>query len=122
MCGRAGIILLAIFAVFHLLHSPASLAGATSPPGSEIKSHFNLPSEDLDKALRDFAVQANCNISYEPSMVAGLHAPKIEGDFTASAQGHDASSRQRQCKHIPNHREICRRRPGDPCGACIFRA
>jgi iron complex outermembrane recepter protein len=83
MCGRAGIILLAIFAVFHLLHSPASLAGATSPPGSEIKSHFKLPSEDLDKALRDFAVQANCNISYEPSMVAGLHAPKIEGDFTA---------------------------------------
>jgi len=36
----------------------------------------------IDKALRDLAVQANCNISYEPSMVAGLQAPPISGEFT----------------------------------------
>jgi len=36
----------------------------------------------LDKALRDFAVQANRNISYEPSIVAGLRAPAISGKFT----------------------------------------
>jgi iron complex outermembrane receptor protein len=36
----------------------------------------------MDKALRDFAVQANRNISYEPSIVAGLQAPAIKGEFT----------------------------------------
>jgi outer membrane receptor protein involved in Fe transport len=48
----------------------------------EIKSRFDLPAESLDKALRDLAVQANCNISYEPSIVAGLQAPPISGEFT----------------------------------------
>ena len=55
---------------------------ANSKAGSEVKSHFNLPAESLDKALRDLAVQANCNISYEPSTVAGLQAPTIVGDYT----------------------------------------
>ena len=36
----------------------------------------------MDKALRDFAVQANRNISYEPSIVVGLKAPAIKGEFT----------------------------------------
>jgi hypothetical protein len=39
----------------------------------------------MDKALRDFAVQANRNISYEPSIVAGLQTPAIKGEFTVSA-------------------------------------
>jgi outer membrane receptor protein involved in Fe transport len=55
---------------------------ATSPAASTIKSHFDLPAEPLDKALRDLAVQANCNISYQPSIVAGLSAPAVNGDFT----------------------------------------
>jgi len=38
---------------------------------TDIKSRFDLPAEPLDKSLRDFAIQANCNISYEPSLVAG---------------------------------------------------
>ena len=55
---------------------------AASAPASEIKSHFDQPAEALDKALRDLAIQANCNISYEPSIVAGLQAPAINGDYT----------------------------------------
>jgi iron complex outermembrane recepter protein len=84
MCGRAGILLLAIFAAVFSLDASRSTAGATSPARSEIKSHFDLPAESLDKALRDLAVQANCNISYEPSVVAGLQAPPISGEFTVS--------------------------------------
>ncbi len=57
-------------------------AGATSALGSDIKLHFDLAAGPLDKALRDFAVQANRNISYEPSIVAGLQAPAIKGEFT----------------------------------------
>jgi iron complex outermembrane receptor protein len=82
MCGRAGIILLAIFATVFSLDVSTSLASATSPASSEIKMRFDLSAESLDKALRDFAVQAHCNISYEPSMVAGLQTPAIIGEFT----------------------------------------
>jgi iron complex outermembrane recepter protein len=48
------------------------------------KSRFDFPAEALDKALRDFAVQAKCNISYEPGLVAGLKAPAVKGEFTPS--------------------------------------
>jgi iron complex outermembrane recepter protein len=82
MCGRAGIILLAIFAAILSPGASPSLASETPPARSEIKSHFDLPAESLDKALRDFAAQANCNISYEPAIVAGLQAPAIKGEFT----------------------------------------
>jgi iron complex outermembrane receptor protein len=88
MCKRAGIILFAIFVVHFLFDVSAASANSTSPVrsmsavNSEIKSRFDLPAESLDKALRDFAVQANCNISYEPSIVAGLQAPAIKGEFT----------------------------------------
>jgi iron complex outermembrane receptor protein len=82
MCGRAGIVLLAIFATIFSLGASTSPAGETSATLPEIKSHFDLPAEPLDKALRDFAVQANCNISYEPPIVAGLQAPAIRGEFT----------------------------------------
>src|SRR3984957_21016126 len=82
MCGRAGILLLAIFAAIVLLDASRSTAGATSPARSEIKSHFDLPAESLDKALRDFAVQAKCNISYEPAIVAGHQTPAINGEFS----------------------------------------
>lgn len=82
MCRRAGIVLLAIFASVITLHPSPSLSLAASPAGTAIKSHFDLPAEPLDKALRDLAVQANCNISYEPSVVAGISAPAIKGEFT----------------------------------------
>src|SRR5260370_41341037 len=82
MCGRAGIILLAIFAAILSSGPSPSLASETPPTRPEIKSHFELPAESLDKALRDFAAQANCNISYEPAIVAGLQAPAIKGEFT----------------------------------------
>jgi iron complex outermembrane recepter protein len=49
---------------------------------SDLKSRFDLPAEPLAQALRDFAIQANCNISYEPSVVADLQAPAIKGEFT----------------------------------------
>jgi iron complex outermembrane recepter protein len=82
MCRRAGIVLLAIFASGLPLHASPSLSMAASPAASAIKFHFDLPAEPLDKALRDLAVQANCNISYEPSIVAGLSAPAVKGEFT----------------------------------------
>ncbi len=82
MCGRAGIISLAIFAAILSLSPSASPARDTPPARSEITSHFDLPAESLDKALRNFAAQANCNISYEPAIVAGLRAPAIKGEFT----------------------------------------
>jgi len=82
MCRRAGITLLAIFAAFISLVAVTSLAAQTSSSSSEIRSHFEIPAEPLGKALRDFATQANCNISYEPSLVAGFRAPAIKGDFT----------------------------------------
>jgi outer membrane receptor protein involved in Fe transport len=90
MCGRTGIILLAISAaILPLGASPASAAspdaaGATAgaTAGAAVKARFDLPAESLDKALRDFALQAQCNISYEPSLVAGLRAPTINGEFT----------------------------------------
>jgi iron complex outermembrane recepter protein len=82
MCGRAGIFLHAIFAAALSFNASTSLATPATAIGSEIKSHFDLPAEPLDKALRDAAIQANCNISYEPSMVAGLQAPAIKGEFT----------------------------------------
>jgi outer membrane receptor protein involved in Fe transport len=84
MCGRAGTASLAIFAAILLLDASRSTAGPVSPIRSEIKSRFDLPAESLDKALRDLAVQANYNISYEPSAVAGLQAPPISGEFTVS--------------------------------------
>jgi len=84
MCGRAGIILLAIFAAVLSLGPSTSPASETPSASSETKSHFDLPAESLDKALRDFAAQANCNISYEPAIVAGLQAPAIKGDFPVS--------------------------------------
>jgi iron complex outermembrane receptor protein len=55
---------------------------STSMASPEFKSRFDLPAEPLDKSLRDFAIQANCNISYEPSLVAGQQAPAIKGEFT----------------------------------------
>lgn len=53
--------------------------------GADVKAHFDLPSEPMDRALRDFAVQANCNISFEPSLVAGLEAPAVKGEYPRDA-------------------------------------
>jgi len=48
---------------------------------TDTKASFDLPAESLDKALRDLAIQAKCNISYEPALVAGLKSPAIKGAF-----------------------------------------
>src|SRR5580698_4641694 len=72
------------FAFVGILTSVFLSASFVSRADAEIKTHFDLPAEALDKALRDFAVQAHCNVSYEPSVVAGLRAPVIKGDFTAA--------------------------------------
>jgi iron complex outermembrane receptor protein len=50
---------------------------------SDSKSRFDIPAEDLGKALRDFAVQANCNLSYDPASVKHLQAPALKGEYTA---------------------------------------
>ena len=49
---------------------------------ADLKSHFDLPAEPMDRALRDFALQANCNISFAPSLVAGLQAPAVKGEYS----------------------------------------
>jgi iron complex outermembrane receptor protein len=67
-----------IFAVFFLT------ASFTSRADADAKVRFDLPAETLDKALLDLALQARCNIGYEPSVVAGLKAPAIKGDFTTA--------------------------------------
>src|ERR1700722_19276998 len=61
------------------------LVGSPSVAGADPATHFDLPAEPLDQALRDFAIQAKCNISYEPAAVRGLQAPAIKGDYSASA-------------------------------------
>jgi outer membrane receptor protein involved in Fe transport len=84
MCRRAEIILLVIFASILSLNYSTARSNPTNI-SAEIKSRFDLPAESLDKALRDFAIQANCNIAYEPSIVAGLQAPPIKGEYTVGA-------------------------------------
>jgi iron complex outermembrane receptor protein len=49
---------------------------------ADTKANFDIPAEDLGKALRDFAIQANCNVSYDPASVQHLKAPAIKGEFT----------------------------------------
>ena len=65
MRGRTGIIFLAIFSAVSLIDVSTSPANSASTADADIKSHFDIPAEPLDKALRDFAVQANLNISYD---------------------------------------------------------
>jgi iron complex outermembrane receptor protein len=62
------------FAVALILSLPAATA--------ESKSRFDIPAEDLAKSLRDFAIQANYNLSYDPASVKHLQAPAVKGDFT----------------------------------------
>jgi iron complex outermembrane recepter protein len=79
----------AAFSLFlALLSSPppalaATTAASGTGPRADSKSRFDIPAEDLGKALRDFAIQANCNLSYDPASVQHLKAPAIKGDFTA---------------------------------------
>jgi iron complex outermembrane receptor protein len=49
---------------------------------TESKSRFDIPAEDLGKSLRDFAIQANRNLSYDPASVKHLQAPAVKGDYT----------------------------------------
>ncbi len=54
---------------------------AATAASGDAKERFDLPAEPLDKALRDFAIQAKRNISYQPSLVAGRQAPAINGEY-----------------------------------------
>lgn len=59
-------------------------AGLFGPPANAaagVQAHFDIPAEDLGKALRDFALQANCNVSYDPASVKNLQAPAVKGNF-----------------------------------------
>jgi len=69
-------------ALFGICVVVLSVTISISRASTDLKSSFDLPAEALDKALRDFAIQAHCNISYEPTAVAGLQAPAIKGEFT----------------------------------------
>jgi iron complex outermembrane recepter protein len=53
-----------------------------SATATESKARFDIPAEELGKALRDFAIQADCNLSYDPASVKHLKAPAIKGDYS----------------------------------------
>jgi iron complex outermembrane receptor protein len=73
----------AALTLFALFLSPLAEPAATNGSSARAeKSRFDIPAEDLGKALRDFAIQANCNLSYDPAIVEHLKAPAIKGDFT----------------------------------------
>jgi iron complex outermembrane receptor protein len=77
----------------------AGLALLNAEPANALsgsKSRFDIPAEDLGKALRDFAIQASCNISYDPASVEHLLAPAVKGEFTLS----DALSRILSGTHL----------------------
>jgi iron complex outermembrane receptor protein len=73
----------AALTLFALFLSPLAQPAATTGANARTeKSRFDIPAEDLGKALRDFAIQAKCNLSYDPASVAHLKAPAVKGDFT----------------------------------------
>src|SRR3979490_2066050 len=74
--GRIG------FPPLAILSALLALGASTAFAATDAKSRFDLPAEPLDKALQDFAIQVHRQISYEPSLVAGMQAPAIEGEFT----------------------------------------
>jgi iron complex outermembrane recepter protein len=65
-----------------LLLPPAAPAAADTNARADAKARFDIPAEDLGKALRDFAIQANYNLSYDPTSVQHLKAPAVKGEFT----------------------------------------
>lgn len=73
---------------FGVISGPAAFAFAFalllsfSATATESKARFDIPAEELGKALRDFAIQADCNLSYDPASVKHLRAPAIKGDYS----------------------------------------
>lgn len=65
-----------------LLLPLAAPAAADTNVRADAKARFDIPAEDLGKALRDFAIQANYNLSYDPTSVQHLKAPAVKGEFT----------------------------------------
>jgi iron complex outermembrane receptor protein len=63
---------------------------------AEAKSRFDIPAEDLGKALRDLGVQANINISYDAESVRHLQSPPLRGEYTVR----DALSRILNGTHL----------------------
>ena len=72
----SSVVLVAILMVVGCL----SIDGAAM--GADVKARFDLPSEPMDRALRDFALQAGCNISFEPTLVVGMQAPAVKGEYS----------------------------------------
>jgi iron complex outermembrane recepter protein len=72
----------------------AGHANAANAP--DAKSRFDIPAEDLGKALRDLGIQANINISYDADAVRHLQSPPLKGEFTVT----DALSRILSGTHL----------------------
>jgi outer membrane cobalamin receptor len=70
------------FPLLVVLNALLALGASIAFAAADSKWHFDLPAEPLDKALQDFAIQMHYQISYEPSLVAGIRAPPIKGEFT----------------------------------------
>jgi iron complex outermembrane receptor protein len=81
ICKILGItlVLLAVFA------TPTHAASAAAPSTTaDATTRFDIPAEDLGKALRDIGIQANYNISYDAATVRHLRAPPLTGSFTVT--------------------------------------
>jgi iron complex outermembrane recepter protein len=63
---------------------------------ADAKSRFDIPAEDLGKAIRDLGIQANMSISYDAEAVRHLHSPPLKGEFTVT----DALSRILSGTHL----------------------
>jgi iron complex outermembrane receptor protein len=63
---------------------------------ADAKSRFDIPAEDLGKALSDLGIQANINISYDAEAVRHLQSPPLKGEFTVT----DAISRILSGTHL----------------------
>ncbi|MBZ6379584.1 MULTISPECIES: TonB-dependent receptor domain-containing protein [Pacificimonas] len=45
--------------------------------------NFNIPQQDLESVLRQFAAESGQQVTFDAAVVRGLQAPPLEGDFTA---------------------------------------
>jgi iron complex outermembrane recepter protein len=57
---------------------------ADADNAADAKSRFDIPAEDLGKALRDLGIQANINISYDADAVRHLQSPPLKGEYTVT--------------------------------------
>lgn len=67
-----------------LLFLSAGLYASEPPQSTGQRQVYALPAQPLATALLQFAREANQPLLYNPAILAGLQAPAVKGDFTAT--------------------------------------